>query len=162
MHSINAHLLISSHLRHSFSSRAIYIFQAINANLLLGDRHIVANIREHGRSHKVALGAHPGAAGDAACALLLARFDVAEDLVELQVAYDGAIRGLFGKRIADHFLVCDGLQLGNVIIVGVLVNENARAARAVLALVGEHGAGRVFGSALNYNKEKLLKEFVRY
>ena len=104
-------------------------------NLLLHDLHVVADVGEDGGLDKVALVAVAVAANLDGGALLLAALDVAHDAVKLDLADLGALEGVLGEGIADLVLLGTLLEGLEELVVDALLDEDAGAGAAALAVV---------------------------
>ncbi len=104
-------------------------------DLLLHDLHVGADVGEDGGLDEVALVAVALAAGLDLGALLLAGLDVAHDAVVLQLADLGTLEGLLVKGVADGVggrALLEGLE---ELVVDALLDEDAGAGAAALAVV---------------------------
>lgn len=104
-------------------------------DLLLDNLHVGSDVGEDGGLDEVALVAEALTANLAVGALLLALLDVAHDAVELQLADLGALEGVLVEGVADSVgggALLEGLE---ELVVNALLDVDARAGAAGLAVV---------------------------
>lgn len=106
-------------------------------DLLLGDLHVLSNVGEQGRLDVVTLVTvtlttelHLGTA-------LLAVVDVLHDAVELELGDLRTLEGVGGEGVTDLVLGGTLTEAGNELVVDVLLDQQARAGAAALAVVEE-------------------------
>lgn len=104
-------------------------------DLFLHDLHVGADVGEDGGLDEVALVAVAGAAGLDSGALVGAGLDVAHDAVELQLGDLGALEGLGVEGIADLVGLGARLERREELVVDILLDEDAGAGAAALAVV---------------------------
>eukprot|EP00906_Rhabdomonas_costata_P014954 RCo021454 len=111
-------------------------------DFLLGARVVIRHVGEQGRADEVALGAHPLPAALHLRALLLALFDVPQDLLELDLVHLGALVGVRSKLVTQ----LDGLRPGDKalhkLVVHSLLDEDSGPSTAHLAVVEEDSNSR--------------------
>src|SRR5579862_7640743 len=104
-------------------------------NFFLLELRLGLDVGDHGGLNEVAFAGSAFAAGDDT-SVFLALLDVAEDGLHGAFVDDRAHRGVLGD-IADLDLLDAGLQLREELVVNALVNDGARAGRALLSLKSE-------------------------
>ena len=103
-------------------------------DLLLGDAHVVGDVGEDGRLDEVAAVAVALAARQQAGALLLARLDQRQDLVELVLVDLRALLDVQVERVAHRAPLRPRHTLSHELVVDLVLDEDARAGAAALAL----------------------------
>lgn len=104
-------------------------------DLLLDDVHVLVDTAEDGGLDVVALGAVALAADLDLGAGILAVLDVTHDAIELGLGDLGTLEGLAVEGVADLVLEGTGLEPLEELVVDVLLDEDAAAGAAALAVV---------------------------
>ena len=106
-------------------------------DLLLDDLHVLSDVREDGGLDEVADVAVAAATGGDGGAGLLALVDVAHDAIELELRDLGSLEGLWVEWVTDLVCLCARLEAGDELVVDALLDVDAGAGAAALAVVEE-------------------------
>ena len=106
-------------------------------DLLLGDLHVLSNIGEQGRLDVVALTAVTLTTESNGRTSLLAVLDVVHDALKLELGDLRALEGIGGEGVTEFVLGGTLLEASDELVVDVLLDQQARAGAAALAVVEE-------------------------
>lgn len=114
---------------------SIYYQRWTLAYLILGNRHVIGDIRENRRLYIETSVTEPLAARFQFGALLIGRLDVAQDLLLATLIDLWTLRHTFIEWITTFSIFCELYGLFNKLIVDLLVNECSGAGAAAFARI---------------------------
>lgn len=106
-------------------------------DLLLGDLHVGSNVSEDGGLDEVTLSAVALTTNSDGSTLLLAVVDVLHNSIELELGDLGTLEGIGGEGVAELVLGGTLLEAGDELVVDALLDQQAGAGTAALAMVEE-------------------------